>query len=57
MVLISKAGPTRAAMVGYLMPIFATGLSIAFLGEHVGLREVAGGAIILTGVWFATSKR
>jgi drug/metabolite transporter (DMT)-like permease len=57
MVLISKAGPTRAAMVGYLMPIFATGLSIAFLGEHVGLREIAGGVIILTGVWFATSKR
>jgi drug/metabolite transporter (DMT)-like permease len=57
MVLISKAGPTRAAMVGYLMPIFATLLSILFLGEHVGLREVAGGAIILTGVWFATSKR
>lgn len=57
MVLISKAGPTRAAMVGYLMPIFATTLSIVFLGEHVGLREVAGGAIILTGVWFATSKR
>lgn len=57
MVLINKAGPTRAAMVGYLMPIFATLLSIAFLGEHVGLREMAGGAIILTGVWFATSKR
>ena len=57
MVLISKAGPTRAAMVGYLMPIFATSFSILFLGESVGLREVLGGLIILSGIWLATSKR
>ena len=57
MVLISKAGPTRAAMVGYLMPIFATSFSIVFLGESVGLRELIGGAVILSGIWLATSKR
>ena len=57
MVLISKAGPTRAAMVGYLMPIFATGFSIVFLGENVGPREWIGGTIILSGIWLATSKR
>ena len=57
MILISKAGPTRAAMVGYLMPIFATGFALVFLGESVGLRELLGGAIILSGIWLATSKR
>ena len=57
MVLIGKAGPTRAAMVGYLMPIFATVFSILFVGETVGLRELCGGGIILCGIWLATSKR
>lgn len=57
MVLIGKAGPTRAAMVGYLMPIFATTFSILFVGESVGLRELAGGGVILCGIWLATSKR
>ena len=57
MVLIGKAGPTRAAMVGYLMPIFATVFSILFVGETVGLRELCGGGIILCGIWLASSKR
>jgi drug/metabolite transporter (DMT)-like permease len=57
MVLIGKAGPTRAAMVGYLMPIFATVFSILFVGESVGLRELGGGGVILCGIWLATSKR
>jgi drug/metabolite transporter (DMT)-like permease len=57
MILISKAGPTRAAMVGYLMPVFATTFSILFLNESVGMRELCGGAVILTGIWLATSRR
>ncbi len=48
--LIRGAGPTRAAMVGYLMPVWTTILAILFLGEHVGLREVLGGAVVLSGV-------
>ena len=48
--LIRGAGPTRAAMVGYLMPVWTTILAILFLGESVGLREVLGGAIVLAGV-------
>ena len=48
--LIRRAGPTRAAMVGYLMPVWTTILALLFLGEHVGLREIAGGAVVLTGV-------
>ena len=57
MIMISKTGPTRAAMVGYLMPIFATLFSILFVGESVGLRELSGGAVILCGIWIATAKR
>ncbi len=55
MSLIQRAGPTRAAMIGYLMPVWATLLAMIFLGESVGLREVAGGAIVLAGVWVVTT--
>ncbi|HEX2555407.1 MAG TPA: DMT family transporter [Microvirga sp.] len=48
--LIRGAGPTRAAMVGYLMPVWTTILAILFLGETVGAREILGGAIVLAGV-------
>lgn len=48
--LIRGAGPTRAAMVGYLLPVWATLLAILFLGEEVGARELSGGAIVLIGV-------
>jgi drug/metabolite transporter (DMT)-like permease len=48
--LIRGAGPTRAAMVGYLMPVWTAILAILFLGEHIGPREVLGGLVILAGV-------
>jgi drug/metabolite transporter (DMT)-like permease len=48
--LIRGAGPTRAAMVGYLLPVWATLLAILFLAEEVGARELSGGAIVLVGV-------
>ena len=55
--MIARAGPTRAVMVGYLMPIFATGFAVMFLGEHVGLREFAGGCVILAGVWLVSATK
>jgi drug/metabolite transporter (DMT)-like permease len=55
--LIRRAGPTRAAMVGYLQPVVATLLGFAVLGEMVGAREVVGGAIVLAGVWLTTAAR
>jgi drug/metabolite transporter (DMT)-like permease len=57
MILIHRAGPTKAAMVGYLMPVFATLLAVGFLGEQVGPREILGGLIILTGVYCVTTAR
>ena len=55
MTIVLSAGPTRAAMLGYLMPVWATMQAVAFLGETVGLRELAGAAIILAGVWIVTT--
>jgi drug/metabolite transporter (DMT)-like permease len=48
--LIRGAGPTRAAMVGYLMPVWTALLAIPFLGERVGAREILGGLVVLAGV-------
>jgi drug/metabolite transporter (DMT)-like permease len=55
--LIRAAGPTRAAMVGYLTPVAATLLAMLFLGERVGVRELVGGAVVLAGVAIVTTAR
>ena len=48
--LIRRAGPTRASMVGYLQPVWTAILAVLFLNESIGLREMIGGAVVLTGV-------
>jgi drug/metabolite transporter (DMT)-like permease len=48
--LIKRAGPTRASMVGYLMPLWTAILAVLFLNEHVGPREMLGGVVVLAGV-------
>jgi drug/metabolite transporter (DMT)-like permease len=54
--LIRAAGPTRASMVGYLLPVWAALMGVMILGERVGLREVVAGAIILAGVFLVTGR-
>jgi drug/metabolite transporter (DMT)-like permease len=48
--LIRRTGPTRASMVGYLMPVWTAILAVLFLNERIGGREILGGAVVLTGV-------
>ena len=48
--LIRRAGPTRASMVGYLQPVWTAFLAVLFLNEQIGLREIIGGAVVLSGV-------
>lgn len=55
--LIRGAGPTRAATVGYLMPIWAALLAVVFLGETVSGREIVGGVVVLAGVALVSSRR
>ncbi|MCP8941132.1 DMT family transporter [Alsobacter sp. SYSU M60028] len=55
MTLILRAGPTRASMIGYLLPVWATLLAIVFLGETVGAREILGATVILFGVWMVST--
>lgn len=55
--LIREAGPTRAAMTGYLVPTWATLLGVAVLNERLGSLEIVGGLVILVGVYVVTTAR
>jgi drug/metabolite transporter (DMT)-like permease len=48
--LIADEGATTAATVGYLLPVVSVALGALLLGEEVGIRVLAGMAIVLTGV-------
>jgi drug/metabolite transporter (DMT)-like permease len=53
--LIATAGATTSSTVTYVVPLFATVLGIAVLGEGLTWNEPVGAAIVLTGV--ALSQR
>ncbi len=55
--LIRAAGPTRAAMTGYLVPAVATVMGIIVLGETLELRQAIGGCIILAGVFLVSTAQ
>lgn len=55
--LIREAGPTRAAMTGYLMPMWATLLGVAVLQERLGPLEITGGIVVLIGVYVVTTAK
>lgn len=55
--LIRAAGPTRAAMTGYLVPTVATIIGVVVLNETLELRRAIGGCIILAGVFLVSGAR
>lgn len=48
---VKGIGPSRASVLGNLTPVAAVALSALILGESVGMIEVVGITLILTGVW------
>jgi drug/metabolite transporter (DMT)-like permease len=48
--LIATEGATAAATVGYLLPVVSVALGALVLGEDVGVRVLAGMAVVLAGV-------
>lgn len=57
MKLIRAAGPTRAAMTGYLVPTVATIMGVLMLDERLELRQAIGGCIVLAGVYLVSTSR
>ena len=55
--LIADEGPTAAATVGYLLPVVSVVLGAVFLGERLGVRTVAGMAVVLVGVGLTRRRR
>ncbi|MGQ0846713.1 MAG: DMT family transporter [Sporichthyaceae bacterium] len=55
--LVADEGPTAASTVTYLMPVVSVALGAAALGEDVGVRLVAGIAVVLLGVGLVQRKR
>lgn len=51
---VARVGPNKAGMFMHLMPVFASLLAIAFLGERLRLFHVAGMAMILGGIWLTS---
>ena len=47
---LALVGPARASVASSLEVPFTIGLAVAFLGERIGVREVAGGMLILSAV-------
>jgi drug/metabolite transporter (DMT)-like permease len=53
--LLASAGPTFASTINYMIPVFGTGLGMLFLGETVGVWEIAALAMILSGITLVKS--
>jgi drug/metabolite transporter (DMT)-like permease len=51
---VELVGANRAAPLMYLIPVIATALAIAFLGEQLHAFHVAGFALVIGGVLIAT---
>ena len=54
--LAQRARATNASMVAYLQPVCAILLGALLLGEWAEPRVLAGGAVVLAGVWLATRR-
>jgi drug/metabolite transporter (DMT)-like permease len=44
---------SRVSAFSYLQPVFASVMGFAILGESLGAPVIAGGVVILTGVYLA----
>ena len=51
---VLKVGPARSAMFMYLTPVFAAVLAWLFLGERLAWYHLAGGLLILAGLYLPT---
>jgi len=50
---LARISASRVSAFSYLQPVFATAMGVTILGEHLGASVIAGGLVILCGVWLA----
>jgi len=54
---VEMVGANRAGFTSHLLPAFATVLAVFTLGEALHIYHIVGIAVVLFGVWLATSAR
>lgn len=54
---VARVGAAKAGQFIHLMPVFATLLAIAFLGEQLHLYHLPGIATVALGIWLSTTAR
>jgi drug/metabolite transporter (DMT)-like permease len=54
--LIRTIGPAIASTVTYVVPLFATVLGVAVLGERLVWHEPVGATVVLASVWISSSR-
>lgn len=54
---VARIGAARASAFTLLVPLFGVALSIAFLGERPTLLAMAGGVVVLGGLWLIQTDR
>ena len=52
-----RLGVSRSAAFALMIPVFGAAQSMLILGEHVGPSAVAGGLIVLVGIWLVQGGR
>src|SRR5690606_6232410 len=55
--LIQRAGPVFVSFTTYMSPLWATGLGVLFLGEHLHWSMIGALTLILAGVAVANARR
>ena len=53
---MQQLGASRTAIIGSIGPVFTIALAALFLDEHMSLTQLAGTALVTSGVWIAGSK-
>jgi drug/metabolite transporter (DMT)-like permease len=53
---VVAVGAGRAAPLMYLMPVYASLMSVGFIGEGVQGYQVVGGGVVLLGLWLTRAK-
>lgn len=54
--LVGRVGPTRASIVGYLIPVVALGLGVALRGDEVGPFALVGVVLVVVGAYLASRR-
>lgn len=54
---VARIGAARASAFTLLVPLFGVALSVQFLGERPTLATVAGGVVVLLGLWLIQTDR